>query len=620
MRMSEILNQMENSSSRDRTTCDGSLDTRTGAGAAYRDALARTLDPRNADPAVNAEPDVEEQRLGTQSVKDQHRAMTNANASGGMGHDVSPTDSDGSNVQTIPSAAPFVVEANAGSSVNDGEGIRLPILDIDAQASQASKMLEELALPFVNEHLAQATNSLDTVEADLTPAWELPQSTLPAGPIGLAQGLAEMVAIEVIAQPQALADDVSSLIEALGQDVAQNLSDSAGEEGMTGQNTLLDQSDGAADVGLLRTAEGIGVRNSHVDAPNSFPETTAFDVPNAAASVGQHATAPVPEHTGGGTDQPKTDAATKLTGFAAVDLSAQPGKSQLVELALPRVTSTDVQATEVPAIETNSSPQTNTASGVQGVTAGEWSTQPQPNTESTGAGARYIDSGMSSYGVSADPLASPLSAGATTGQEQAETHVVTSQDDRPAKSEAAETLVSTIGPRTALATRSEVQGPNAPLPDSDVQRLVERVANAVRQSSRDGGTLQIRLNPPELGALHIEVAIRDGLLSAKLEVQTTAARQALSDNLAQLRDSIAQTGAAVDRIDVQLAQSRRDDGQSPLPNHSQQQERDSNQQHANQQRDQQHHRRNSQTESEQAGQKQVPRTNVLNMDQLDIQI
>jgi flagellar hook-length control protein FliK len=68
----------------------------------------------------------------------------------------------------------------------------------------------------------------------------------------------------------------------------------------------------------------------------------------------------------------------------------------------------------------------------------------------------------------------------------------------------------------------------------------------------------VRLEPPSLGKIQIDVQADSAGVSARLEVQTPAARQTLLDNISLLHDAIGQTGATVSRIDIEVAPQQRD--------------------------------------------------------------
>ncbi len=86
----------------------------------------------------------------------------------------------------------------------------------------------------------------------------------------------------------------------------------------------------------------------------------------------------------------------------------------------------------------------------------------------------------------------------------------------------------------------------------DRLRLVQRVARAVQANSRDGGVIRMRLHPPELGSLRLEVAIERGVLTARMEADSESARQVLLHNLPDLRERLAGQGVRVEQFDVQV--------------------------------------------------------------------
>jgi flagellar hook-length control protein FliK len=72
----------------------------------------------------------------------------------------------------------------------------------------------------------------------------------------------------------------------------------------------------------------------------------------------------------------------------------------------------------------------------------------------------------------------------------------------------------------------------------------------------------VRLSPPELGNLRIELAVQNGVLTAKLEAETPAARNALLDNLPALRDRLAQQDIRVEKFDVDVRRDSNGSGGS----------------------------------------------------------
>lgn len=93
----------------------------------------------------------------------------------------------------------------------------------------------------------------------------------------------------------------------------------------------------------------------------------------------------------------------------------------------------------------------------------------------------------------------------------------------------------------------------AGLDQVDRVRFVQRIARAFESLGARGGTIRMRLHPPELGSLQLDITVRNGVMTARLETDSAAARNLLLDNLPALRDRLAQQDIKVERFDVDLA-------------------------------------------------------------------
>ncbi len=69
----------------------------------------------------------------------------------------------------------------------------------------------------------------------------------------------------------------------------------------------------------------------------------------------------------------------------------------------------------------------------------------------------------------------------------------------------------------------------------------------------NGGTMSIRLDPPELGALQITVKMENGVMSASFQTSSEQATRLLSHNLSQLKNALESQGVSVDRLHVHQA-------------------------------------------------------------------
>jgi flagellar hook-length control protein FliK len=83
-------------------------------------------------------------------------------------------------------------------------------------------------------------------------------------------------------------------------------------------------------------------------------------------------------------------------------------------------------------------------------------------------------------------------------------------------------------------------------------RFVQRVSRAVQSSVDRGGEVRLRLSPPELGSLKVEIIVKQGVMNARLEAETPAARSLLLENLPMLRERLAEQNIRIDRFDVDL--------------------------------------------------------------------
>lgn len=95
-----------------------------------------------------------------------------------------------------------------------------------------------------------------------------------------------------------------------------------------------------------------------------------------------------------------------------------------------------------------------------------------------------------------------------------------------------------------------------------------KIVTAVRSELvPHGGSMQIRLDPPELGALQVRVEMRDGVLAASFQTVNDDATQLLSHSLHQLKTALEAQGVSVERLHVEqvprekLAGGTSEDGQ-----------------------------------------------------------
>lgn len=143
---------------------------------------------------------------------------------------------------------------------------------------------------------------------------------------------------------------------------------------------------------------------------------------------------------------------------------------------------------------------------------------------------------------------------AAESEPQSETAVEAKGREKPAaRSETFQSIVErATSPRSRLAAAPESESNSAPRVDA--ARFVNRVANAFRAADERGGAVQLRLSPPELGAMKVELNVQHGVLSAKLETETAAAKNVLLDNLPALKERLAAQDIRIDKFEVDVRQ------------------------------------------------------------------
>jgi hypothetical protein len=94
-------------------------------------------------------------------------------------------------------------------------------------------------------------------------------------------------------------------------------------------------------------------------------------------------------------------------------------------------------------------------------------------------------------------------------------------------------------------TSALIDGPDG---DLNAARLARGLQNAVNQR---GGGMTLRLTPPEMGTVRIQMQMQGPTVSAQMHTETDGARQLLNQQLGQLRQVLESQGLSVERLSVQ---------------------------------------------------------------------
>ncbi|MGD0769095.1 MAG: flagellar hook-length control protein FliK [Tepidisphaeraceae bacterium] len=100
----------------------------------------------------------------------------------------------------------------------------------------------------------------------------------------------------------------------------------------------------------------------------------------------------------------------------------------------------------------------------------------------------------------------------------------------------------------AAAPSSVGQSPVAQFAEANQPSIVSTIHGSLLPN---GGTMNITLNPPDLGAMQITVRMEDGVMSATFQTSNDQATRLLSHTLGQLKEALETQGVSVDRLHVQ---------------------------------------------------------------------
>jgi len=94
--------------------------------------------------------------------------------------------------------------------------------------------------------------------------------------------------------------------------------------------------------------------------------------------------------------------------------------------------------------------------------------------------------------------------------------------------------------------------------DPNAARIARGVQSAISQR---GGTVRLRLTPPELGTVRIQLDMKDGVVRANLTAQSDSVRTLLNHQIGNLRHALEGQGLVVERLTVQVGDNQ---GQATL--------------------------------------------------------
>ena len=100
---------------------------------------------------------------------------------------------------------------------------------------------------------------------------------------------------------------------------------------------------------------------------------------------------------------------------------------------------------------------------------------------------------------------------------------------------------------TSSPSAAEAEGP---IDVAARVRLIQRVSRAFQQLGASGGIVRMKLAPPELGSIRIEMRVQDRQVEARVVAESEAASQLIREHLPELRQRLESQGLRVERLDV----------------------------------------------------------------------
>jgi len=120
--------------------------------------------------------------------------------------------------------------------------------------------------------------------------------------------------------------------------------------------------------------------------------------------------------------------------------------------------------------------------------------------------------------------------------------------------------VGTVNTREAQPVKTEIKIQKLLL-RQNIREQYEAVKNNVLNSVDNGikmmlsqgeSRVSIKLHPPELGKIQVELIVKDNHVSARINTETAAVKEVIMANLGQLKSNIENAGISVQRFDVEV--------------------------------------------------------------------
>lgn len=142
----------------------------------------------------------------------------------------------------------------------------------------------------------------------------------------------------------------------------------------------------------------------------------------------------------------------------------------------------------------------------------------------------------------------------------------TASSGSKASTEQAGPAASAKRPPGGAEGRTQESSAQRPAKSQDVEkldqqqqiRLIQRIARSFNRLTADGGVVNLKLHPPQLGSLNVQVRLEGRDMAAKLTTETVAAKEAIIENLSVLRNRLSEQGFEVSTFQVDVGGGQAD--------------------------------------------------------------
>lgn len=85
-------------------------------------------------------------------------------------------------------------------------------------------------------------------------------------------------------------------------------------------------------------------------------------------------------------------------------------------------------------------------------------------------------------------------------------------------------------------------------------KILNKVGNVIKYMTTKGGgeSVSIKLQPPELGKIQVELFLKDNTVNAKINTENIAVKEIILTNLDQLKAGIENNGFNINKLDVEI--------------------------------------------------------------------